>query len=1505
MPFLSLSLDIRSPKLVQSNNFAYGEYFYDFTEVGQSEITQSSDSVISDYLTAQGSSNTNYFQSELLSTSASSNIEKIDISFYSPVVVTADNAVAGIRHVLIERADTNSFGILLGRISTVAPLDTDLEIISLVSDGNIWYIDSTSITEISIGFHTLSIVWDSVNTRYNFIYDGTSYAGKFTVSAVRATINNYALRIMRRAANISVGSLYPPAGAYVAKLDIYNTSNEFIYSFKNLYGANNTDYEWNGFTTTRYVGDATKRLTITTPSDYRIENSSPNKPDFVLGSGLEFNGTNNSMTFTAIDEDELTIAFWFEQTTQDATFRYFFSSGISGANGEGLRISNGNISYYDGSGATTLYTLVASESLNYIAFTRNVNTKLVQLYVNKVNVYSNTISNVSTGRIDRIGTLISSNYINGVFYDVAIWNTVLSSTDIENLYNKGNGDFATNHSFANLQAYWRMNGVSGDNTAIDEQSTYDGTLNNFDTSTCWIRRYYHKELSPRTGIAASFDGSAYITSTSTDFNFGNEPVTYYAVVKFNTAGTYAGGIFGKWIDTGNNRAFFLRKTPAEQIYAAVSHDGNLYEVISTGSIIEIGKTYHIAFVYDGSALKLSINGGDFTTKAYTLGFYSATTAPFSIGAAHQLGNLLDGTIYNALVIKKALSLSEIEQLIVRPELTKNYLVNTVGINWADVAAFYPLTENGGTTAYDYSDNANHGTWTNPAWETGLSKGRQLGLQNVSQYLKLDGVDDELTLTTYTSPTANDGFSIVYKFIPYGLSPLAAEQHVLSTSSTDVSQFYYRINNLAIKLNSSYTVFITPTTNFVNGAINTVVITFDSGNLSDVTINGETPSSTTNTSPGARTYQIDTLFEFAPSTGNGFEDIPLSFQVYEGVLSSDEIDYINADVNNDVRDFNGFSLTEGFVFTNKGDYSNWEKVGISGDSFAGTPETITLPEKGYGVKMLEWDGTDYGFSCVEPLGIGTGDFTLHVRLRADDTSGFRIFNAGGYMLYLDSFYIYCGGFGGLGTNSYTAGTIMDVILVRDNGNLTAWVNGVQKGTTINTVTFNTLTHITGSGSGGTQVINGVIYEAQLWNSANGDKVDKLYNDGKVLDNPSDIIASPIVELKYFQENGDGINISLTPSGSSPGENKVIVDSVIPDSDRVAYDPFLLECNSKNLIGEEETLALRGLGYVDYDGHAGSYTDVKQIQFMIKPTSSNHAYVLTDEENNRVVYINSNQVVSDFGLNSVYINDIETNVVLTDVWQQVTIEFYGAYTFEKLFIGSSAVPDAFEEFGIDKLNIVKNSSFNLLETFDFIVNADNQLVTDGEDITTIYNAGNDKSIRIISSSTSILDKPQLSTDNRFGGSPYITMKSGSYFTLNNAFNFKSNFTIFWVLNNNSARPLVQMSSSTGSPLSFQSANNLGIYIYTPTGVFLSTYDEEIETILTITYNGTTITLYQNGVFKGSKFSGLINSFDHIGRHAYEGDYYLATLAIDNRLLNNEELNSVGSELATKYGITWNNI
>ena len=209
-------------------------------------------------------------------------------------------------------------------------------------------------------------------------------------------------------------------------------------------------------------------------------------PPFSFGNALEFDGVNDYVSFDGINLSEGCISMWYKTPIDGGVF--LLSGDDSDTNNEFEIWARANRAYIaverQGVLNTTLNT--PSQALNtwHHVFLK-LTTNQVSLWFDGQASSQNPINLAGDFSIKRMGARSSlASTSNIVLDEVAIWNTAFDLPN--NLYSTGNGDYATNYSPANLQAYWRMNGVSGDGTAVDEQGTYNGTLNNFDTATCWV-----------------------------------------------------------------------------------------------------------------------------------------------------------------------------------------------------------------------------------------------------------------------------------------------------------------------------------------------------------------------------------------------------------------------------------------------------------------------------------------------------------------------------------------------------------------------------------------------------------------------------------------------------------------------------------------------------------------------------------------------------------------------------------------------------------------------------------------------------------------------------------------------------------------------------------------------------------------------------------------------------------------------------------------------------------
>ena len=237
---------------------------------------------------------------------------------------------------------------------------------------------------------------------------------------------------------------------------------------------------------------------------------------FEFSNALEFDGTNDYVSLmgtNAIKSSQpFSISFWLKPVDLDARLaqfstdagRGFFIGLLTATNYKDLYFSCQDGALTDVSYSFTLgtwYHIVIT--YNGLGFSTRANYKC---YINAISQTLNGSANFSSVATEvqigaQFGIATGAKTMDEWYY----WdNYELTPLDVANLYNGGSGDFASVVPSAPTFEL-RMNGTSGDSTAIDDSGNGNtGTLNNFDTSTCWVAHL------PYNGSDA--DANAYINA---------------------------------------------------------------------------------------------------------------------------------------------------------------------------------------------------------------------------------------------------------------------------------------------------------------------------------------------------------------------------------------------------------------------------------------------------------------------------------------------------------------------------------------------------------------------------------------------------------------------------------------------------------------------------------------------------------------------------------------------------------------------------------------------------------------------------------------------------------------------------------------------------------------------------------------------------------------------------------------------------------------------------------
>jgi hypothetical protein len=203
-----------------------------------------------------------------------------------------------------------------------------------------------------------------------------------------------------------------------------------------------------------------------------------------------------------------------------------------------------------------------------------------------------------------------------------------------------------------LVSYWRLNEASGI-TANDQKSTNPGTYAGGSTLN-----QAGLLANDSTARSVSLDGlTGYVTVPSAPSLNITGAFTYESWVEWSGSGGGTQGLMGKW--DGSNGPLLLSHGPG------TGHGINLQLFINsgvspvvTGGSLDVGKSYHVVAVFDGTNASLYVNGA-------LVGGPSPASAPTSSSTAFALGeyqaaNFFFGNLEEAAVYNTALSAATIQ-----------------------------------------------------------------------------------------------------------------------------------------------------------------------------------------------------------------------------------------------------------------------------------------------------------------------------------------------------------------------------------------------------------------------------------------------------------------------------------------------------------------------------------------------------------------------------------------------------------------------------------------------------------------------------------------------------------------------------------------------------------------------------------------------------------------------------------------------------------------------------
>jgi hypothetical protein len=182
---------------------------------------------------------------------------------------------------------------------------------------------------------------------------------------------------------------------------------------------------------------------------------------------------------------------------------------------------------------------------------------------------------------------------------------------------------------------------------------------------------------------------------------------------------------------------------------------------------------HLAVTYDGSALRLFVDGSPVSRQGAT-GAVPRTESPLWIGGNQPFAEHFEGVIDEVRVFDRALDLGEMRDEMATPvhhdPSRADLALRRTGIALRrGLVAAYPFSEGVGRVAADTSGHRNAGRITGATWTTGGRFGSALRFDGTNDLVRVPAapsldLGDAFTLAAWIRPTApRDGWrTIVYR-----------------------------------------------------------------------------------------------------------------------------------------------------------------------------------------------------------------------------------------------------------------------------------------------------------------------------------------------------------------------------------------------------------------------------------------------------------------------------------------------------------------------------------------------------------------------------------------------------------------------------------------------------------------------------------------------------------------------------------------------------------------------
>ena len=461
----------------------------------------------------------------------------------------------------------------------------------------------------------------------------------------------------------------------------------------------------------------------------------------INGTALDFDGVDDFVEFSSATTDGLaviSVSLWLK-TTESGTSPTHYTSRPSFAGNESpsggsndfiLQTEGGNIAYYHGLGSgdqvfVATNTLVNNDQWHHVVFTYDASE--TNLYLNGAFVPGSTLaadgsllddSSFVIGAWDDNGDKPHSGSID----DVRIYNRVLSTADITELYRSREGNMVYNSDArapeffdgtswqsigqikptnSGLVGHWKLDETSGafiDSSGLGNDGTQSGGVEYASTGVI--------------GSAAGFDGANDYIDLGDIYNGGSWDD--FSISAWINANQFGPGDQNTIVSLNADPDIIRFEVDGEPQNCLLNHlritTGDSlggYRHACGNTALELNTWHHVAVTYTDNNFEWAIyrNGNEETSGNFpgTIDKPNGNTDPTTIGARTWLFDQnFSGRIDDVRIFNRELSANEINDL---------YLAGKVVIG-DGLVAWYRLDETSGLIAEDLSGNGNDGALQN-------------------------------------------------------------------------------------------------------------------------------------------------------------------------------------------------------------------------------------------------------------------------------------------------------------------------------------------------------------------------------------------------------------------------------------------------------------------------------------------------------------------------------------------------------------------------------------------------------------------------------------------------------------------------------------------------------------------------------------------------------------------------------------------------------------------------